>query len=124
MLGELLGVPKKNETVLCSSQDKIEAPRVVQDADTAKIVAADAREEDEVLLSRLEAHNCGYLNLLAQLLGEVLSHLPLQVIVNVCTLALVGRDYDELIWSDARLQKCRDDLYDIERFNAIQERGA
>ena len=97
MLGELLSVPKKNEAVLCPRQDKIEAPRVVQDADTAKIVAADAREEDEVLLSRLEAHNCGYLNLLAQLLGQVLIHLHPQVVVNVGTLALVGRDYYELI---------------------------
>jgi len=70
LLGEDLWVAQHDQAVPRAREGDVEAARVGEEADALRLVRADAREDDEVLLAPLEGVYRGDLHLRVQLLRQ------------------------------------------------------
>mmetsp|Transcript_20151 Transcript_20151/g.59677 ORF Transcript_20151/g.59677 Transcript_20151/m.59677 type:complete len:538 (-) Transcript_20151:1838-3451(-) len=122
LLGEDLWVAQHDQAVPRAREGDVEAARVGEEADALRLVRADAREDDEVLLAPLEGVYRGDLHLRVQLLrqGAVALHRR----DDVGALPIVRRDDADLRGGDARREEARDRLLDLGRLGAVEVGGS
>lgn len=120
VLRKHLSIAEYDEAVLGSRESHVESTRVIQESDAGCLVASNAREQDEVLLSSLEAVDRCDFDFFVELRVEL--SMPLHVVHDESPLALVRSDDAYLIGTQACIEKGGDDLLHILRFFAVQER--
>lgn len=122
MFGQHLGITKDDHAVFGACKGYVEAARIVQETNAARLVATHATEQDEVFLTTLETINGRNLDLLVEL--RVQLSLPLHVVHDERALTLVGCNNANLIRSEASIEERRHDLLDVLSLFAVQERSA